>query len=98
HSLDNLSEGGLSAAQGLAALQDLDALDQSLSRAANKAMVAQWESMGARLDRYRDSVLTIIFIMIGICLCSVLITVSLFLALKRVRETEWLKRRSVQLQ
>lgn len=79
-------------------LTTLDELDQALSRAANKAMVAQWERQGARLDRYRDSVLAIIFIMIGICLCSMLITASLFLALKRVREAEWLKRRSVQLQ
>lgn len=78
-------------------LAALDALDESLSRAANNAMVAQWESMGARLDRYRNNVLTIIFIMIGICFCTLLITASLFLALKRVRATEWLKRQSVQL-
>lgn len=88
------SRDGAHANQVLAALR---ALDQSLSRAANQAMVAQWESMGGRLDRYRDSVLTIIFIMIGICLCSLLIAASLFLALKRLREAEWLKRQSVHL-
>lgn len=86
-----------SEAETASLLAALSQLDYSLSRAANKAMVAQWEDMGARLDRYRNSVLTIIFIMIGICLCSLLITASLFLALKRVRANEWLKRKSLQL-
>ncbi len=78
-------------------MSHLHKLDNLLSVATNKAMVMQWESWGGRLDRYRDSVLTVIFLMIGICFCSLLISASLFLGMKRVRESEWLKRQAVQL-
>lgn len=79
-------------------LDALDALNTQLTATANKAMVAQWEEMGSRLDRYRNGVLTIIFLMLGIFVCGSIISVSMLIALRRVRESEWTKRQAVQLQ
>lgn len=79
----------------LGALADLDT---RLASIAGKTMVTQWEEMGSRLDRYRNGVLTIIFLMLGICACSFVISVHMFIALRRVRESEWAKRQALQLQ
>lgn len=76
----------------------LAGLDRTLAVAASKTMVAQWEEMGSRLDRYRGGVLTIIFLLLGICACSFIISTYLFIALRRVRESEWAKRQALQLQ
>lgn len=76
----------------------LGELDRTLAQVASRTMVAQWEEMGSRLDRYRDGVLTIIFLMLGICACSFIISTYLFIALRRVRESEWAKRQALQLQ
>lgn len=76
----------------------LGVLDTRLASVASKTMVTQWEEMGSRLDRYRNGVLTIIFLMLGICACSFVISVHMFIALRRVRESEWTKRQALQLQ
>ena len=79
-------------------LNALAVLDTRLASVAGKTMVTQWEEMGSRLDRYRNGVLTIIFLMLGICACSFVISVRMFVALRRVRESEWAKRQALQLQ
>lgn len=79
-------------------LSALDVLNTELAATANKAMVAQWEEMGSRLDRYRNGVLTIIFLMLGIFVCGFIISVSMLVALRRVRESEWAKHQAVRLQ
>lgn len=79
-------------------IEQLNEIDSVLTAVGNKTMIAQWEDMGSRLDHYRDAVLTIIFLMIGICLCAFVVSVHMVLALKRLRESEWLKRQSLQLQ
>lgn len=84
-----------SAEQFLHALGDLN---KTLAVVASRTMVAQWEETGSRLDRYRDGVLTIIFLLLGICACSFIISTHLFIALRRVRESEWAKRQALQLQ
>lgn len=79
-------------------INTLHTLDAQLSALASRTMVAQWEELGSRLERYRNGVLTIIFLMLGICVCSFIISVYLFIALRRVRESEWAKRQALQLQ
>lgn len=79
-------------------LSALDTFNTRLTSAANRSMVAQWEEMGARLDRYRNGVLIIIFLMLGISVCSFIISTSLFVALRRGREAEWTRRQAFQLQ
>lgn len=78
-----------------ATLQPLVSL---LSTASSTAMVTQWEEAGARLDTYRNAVLTILFLMIGILACSGFISARLMLALKKVRESERAKRHAVELE
>ena len=79
-------------------LEDLQDVSSLLGRTANSAMVTQWEDLGARLDRYRANVLVVILLLLGIFLCSMLISASLFLALRRARETEWVRRQALRLQ
>src|SRR5699024_833454 len=79
-------------------LEDLQAVSSLLGRTANSAMVTQWEDLGARLDRYRANVLVVILLLLGIFLCSMLISASLFFALRRARETEWVRRQALRLQ
>src|SRR5690606_8418310 len=43
----------------------LDGFNALLLKASGKAMVAQWEEAGTRIDTYRNAVLTILFLMIG---------------------------------
>lgn len=62
-----------------------------------KAMLAQWEEVGERLDAYRNAVLTLIMLMIGIWLCSAAISIQLLLSLKQTRENEGIKLREVSL-
>jgi len=78
-----------------AALDEFSAL---LLTTSNKAMVAQWEEAGARIDTYRNAVLAIFFLMIGIWVSSAVISVQLLLALKRARDNERVKQREIELQ
>lgn len=78
-----------------ATLQPLVAL---LATVSSKAMVTQWEEAGARLDMYRNAVLTIIFLMIGILVSSVFISIRLLLALKHVWENQRSKWHAAELE
>jgi len=94
--LQSLLAGSQNAREQL--LADLERANKLLGRTANNAMVTQWEDLGARLDRYRANVLVVILLLLGIFLCSMLISTSLFLALRRARETEWVRRQAIRLQ
>lgn len=72
-------------------------LNIRLRQAANQAMVVQWEETGARLDRYRNTVLVAILLMVGIWLCGLLISIRMFLALKRANEAQESKREAGRL-
>lgn len=75
----------------------LDTFNALLLKASNRAMVAQWEEAGARIDTYRNAVLTIFFMMIGIWAGSAIISIQLLLALKKARANERSKQREVDL-
>lgn len=75
----------------------LESFNLLLSGLSTKAMIAQWEDAGARIDLYRNAVLTIFSLMIAILLCSAFISVRLLLALKRTREAEHIKQREIIL-
>lgn len=79
-------------------LQLLAQLDRFLNDAANLTMMAQWDEMGGRLDRYRDGVLRVIFLMLGIWASGLVITIYLIIAMKRLREADQLKLRALTLQ
>ena len=51
--------------------ETLRTLNKSLLTASNRSMISQWEEAGARIDKYRNAVLRIIFLMIGIWIVSV---------------------------
>lgn len=76
------------------ALNELNAL---LFNASNMAMVAQWEEAGARIDTYRNAVLAIFFLMIGIWGGSAFISIQLLLALKKTRDNERSRQREIEL-
>ncbi|MBP6018326.1 MAG: HAMP domain-containing histidine kinase [Burkholderiaceae bacterium] len=80
------------------ALAVLDPLNSLLRQVASRTMIAQWEELGGRMDRYRDAVLVIIFLMIGIVICSLIISVRMFLALRRDRQAREMKRHAAQLE
>ena len=67
-------------------------------RAAGRAMTAQWEELGAGVDMNRNAVLTILFIMVGILLCSLFVSWQLLVALKRSRQNEQIKQQQLELQ
>lgn len=94
----NIAETKLGPEDYQQTLRALGSLNVLLSEASSKAMVAQWEEAGARLDMYRNAVLTILFLMIGIWLSSAFISVQLLLALKKTRENERTKQREGELQ
>lgn len=75
----------------------LQSLSGMLAAASTKAMVTHWEEAGARLDMYRNAVLKIIFLMIGIVVGCGFISVRLLIALKRLREGERGKRHAAEL-
>ncbi len=75
----------------------LDAFSALLLKASGKAMVAQWEEAGTRIDTYRNAVLTIFFLMIGIWVGSAVISIQLLLALKKTRDNERIRQREIEL-
>lgn len=78
--------------------QVLHTFNDLLQRASGQAMITEWEAAGARLDRYRNAMLTIFFLMIGIWICSVVISTQLMWALKKARDSEQIRLRSTELQ
>lgn len=78
-------------------LATLHAFNASLLKASGKAMVAQWEEAGTRIDTYRNAVLTIFFLMIGVLVSGGITSVQLLLALKRTRDNERVRQREIEL-
>lgn len=76
----------------------LDQFNAQLLEASNKAMVAQWEEAGAQIDTYRNAVLTIVFLMVGVWVCSAFISIQLLQALRKSRNNERIKQRELELQ
>jgi PAS domain S-box-containing protein len=66
-------------------LQPLSAL---LNRAANQAMVSEWNDLGGRLDEYRHAVWQIIASVIGIMLSGAILSARLLSTLRKARLTE----------
>ena len=81
----------------LSILTALEELNTLLLRASNKSMLAQWDEAGAQIDAYRHAVLRILFLMIGIWMASVIISIQLLLALKKTRNNERRQQREIDL-
>ncbi|MDD2224092.1 MAG: HAMP domain-containing sensor histidine kinase [Pseudomonas sp.] len=93
-----LTAGSLNTAQ-LEHLQHiLNEFSTFMLKASGRAMTAQWEELGAGVDMNRNAVLTILFIMVGILLCSLFVSWQLLVALKRSRENERVKQQQLELQ
>lgn len=67
---------------------DLDALMASLNRIANRVMMAEWESTGARLDTYHSSLRQVIASIIGIGLSGMVLVMLLVIALRQRRAAQ----------
>lgn len=78
-------------------LTALDALNMSLLKASNRSMITQWDEAGAQIDSYRNAVLIIFFLMIGILVGSAIISIQLLLALKKTRDNERKQQREIDL-
>ncbi|MFA7669327.1 MAG: HAMP domain-containing sensor histidine kinase [Burkholderiaceae bacterium] len=76
----------------------LHAFSDLLQSASGRAMRTEWEEAGARLDIYRNAVLTVFFLMIGIWICGAVISIQLLLALKKTRDNERIRLRGIELQ
>lgn len=93
-----LTAGSLNTAQ-LEHLQHiLNEFSTFMLKASGRAMTAQWEELGAGVDMNCNAVLTILFIMVGILLCSLFVSWQLLVALKRSRENERVKQQQLELQ
>ncbi|MEQ5801907.1 HAMP domain-containing sensor histidine kinase [Halomonas sp. H10-9-1] len=66
----------------------LDALMDSLNRIANRVMIVEWESAGARLDTYRSSLEKVITSIVGIGLSGWILVMLLVTALRQRRAAQ----------
>ncbi|WP_116599540.1 sensor histidine kinase [Primorskyibacter marinus] len=62
-------------------------------RAANAAMMAEWDELGGRLETYRDQLRQIIASLIGIMMAGGILAVILVLALRQTRQRNRMLRR-----
>lgn len=62
-------------------------------RAANAAMIAEWDELGGRLETYRDQLRQIIASLIGIMMAGGILAVILVLALRQTRQRNRMLRR-----
>lgn len=62
-------------------------------RAANAAMIAEWDELGGRLEVYRDQLRQIIASLIGIMVAGGILAVTLALALRQTRQRNRMLRR-----
>lgn len=62
-------------------------------RAANAAMIAEWDELGGRLEVYRDQLRQIIASLIGIMVAGGILAVTLVLALRQTRQRNRMLRR-----
>ncbi len=82
--------GRLSATENIH--RSLAPLNSFFGRAANAAMVAQWNELGQRLDVYRHAVWQIIASILGIIAIGAFLSIRLLLALREARRTAELER------
>lgn len=75
----------------------LDEFSALMLRASTEAMTTQWNELGEGIDKNRNAVLAIIFILIGILFSSLFISAQLLIALKKIRENERVKQREAEL-
>ena len=86
-----LKAGEVAAAAPVHAI--LEPLSGFLGRAANAAMVAEWDALGLRLDTYRDQLWQIIASLAAISLAGGVLSVRLLLAVREARQrTDQLQR------
>lgn len=88
----------LSAEQLKTLQQRLSEFSAFMLKASGRAMTAQWEELGAGVDMNRNAVLTILFIVVAIFLCSLFISIQFLVALQRSRQNERIKQQQVELQ
>lgn len=77
--------------------QILSEFNAFMLQASGRAMTAQWEDLGADLDINRKAILTVLFIMMAILLCSLFVAGQLLVALKRSRQNEYIKQQQLEL-
>lgn len=81
-----LAELDAGASDAAATIQSvLDPFNSLLGRAANAAMVAEWDELGLRLDTYRDHLWQIIASLAAISLAGGFLSVRLLLAVREAR-------------
>ncbi|NLA89272.1 MAG: HAMP domain-containing histidine kinase [Alcaligenaceae bacterium] len=78
-------------------LTALDTLNNLLLKASNKSTLEQWDEAGAQIDAYRNGVLTILVLMIGIWIASAIISIQLLLALKKNKSNQRKQQREIDL-
>ena len=84
--VESIQPGEYEAAQGVhEILRPLGAL---LQRAANEAMVREWNDLGGRLDEYRHAVWQIIASVIGIMLSGAILSARLLSTLRKARRAQ----------
>lgn len=94
-SLHELQAGRL---ERVPAVQEtLQAFHSAVAVVSARALIAQWEEIGDRLDRYRNAVLTVIFLMMGIWLCSAIVSVQLLFSVRKAEEHQRSKQREIEL-
>lgn len=76
----------------------LQAFNTIMAETAADSMARQWEEFGARLDHFRNTVMTTIFLMVGILLVSAFLAIKLIVTLKRVRASEQSQLLAAQLE
>ncbi|KAA0893009.1 sensor histidine kinase KdpD [Pusillimonas sp. ANT_WB101] len=70
---------------------------RAVSAASAQALIAQWDEIGERLDKYRNAVLTVIFLMLGIWLCSAIVSIQLLFSVRKAEENQRSRQREVEL-
>ncbi|MCV2892739.1 sensor histidine kinase [Lentibacter sp. XHP0401] len=80
-------------AQGARLRQELTPLARFFGRAANTAMIAEWDELGGRLETYRDQLGQIILSLIGIMIAGGVLTITLFVSRHQSRQKNRMLRR-----
>lgn len=73
------------------------AFHNAVSTASARSLIAQWDEIGARHDMYRTAVLTVIFLMMGIWLCSAFVSIQLLFSVRKAEENQRSKQREGEL-
>ncbi|MHA6688897.1 sensor histidine kinase [Devosia sp. A449] len=81
--LDTLQPGAMAELRAIDGL--LDPYDAMLTQAANKAMVAEWDDLGGKLDTSRHQLWQIIISVIGISLAGAVLSIHFLLTISDAR-------------